>query len=87
MRNLERYMVQFVASDTGMRSRPFMTDHDELYEVLSKEDTKVKPSDYILVVARFNPEMPEEEQIEIGQMPLITVDTFLQMAQEHHVES
>lgn len=80
----QKFMFQFVDKESGRRSEPFVSNWDQLAEVLGKREKGESPKndDYILLVAVL-----DGEDTRIPATPLITVETFMNFQFEQEGEA
>jgi len=72
----QQFVIQIINAENGNRSKPFAANWDELRESLNKAGEAINSKDYILLVASIG---EGEEQMQIPQSPLITIETFMEM--------
>ena len=80
---MNKFVIQIINAENGNRSKPYEANWDQLAESLKKAES-INSKDYILLVAAIE---GEEEQMQIPQSPLITIETFLSMfdSEQQHV--
>lgn len=71
-----KFLFQFINHENGQRSKPFVSNWEDVRDVLEnrKEGEMPTDKDYLLLVAVL-----DEEETTIPATPLITVKTYLDM--------
>lgn len=67
-------IFQMIDKETGNRSEPFVCKPTKLLDILTSNE-EVKGEDYILMLAHWDEEDPEESY-QVAQAPLITVQAY-----------
>lgn len=82
-----RFVIQIINAESGNRSKPFQATWDDLATSLTKAGSAVNSKDYILLVAAVGKDESNEQQLQIPQSPLITIETFLDMFENKPAEA